>query len=197
MRAIAIICVVAAVGCGSSQGSSDASAGSDTTKHDAGTGSGSGSGSGSDPYATARMKCIAKINALRATESKSPYVEWTSAETCVDGEATSDETTNMPHNAWQTHNDSCKGNGQNECLGQGVAGIESCLQSMWDEKNQADCSGCDACANAYNSSCPNCDFFGTLHGQVCGHYVNLSANYFTMAACGFSSLGGWDAINFK
>jgi len=195
MRALAIACVIAAAACGSSSGSSDAGNGSDTTKHDAGTGS--GSGSGSDPYAQARMKCMAKINALRATESKAPFAEWTSAETCVDGEVTSDEMTMIPHNAWQTHNDTCKGNGQNECEGQGVAGIEACLQSMWDEKNQADCSGCDACANAYNSSCPNCDFFGTMHGQVCGHYVNLSANYFTMAACGFSSLGGWDAINFK
>jgi hypothetical protein len=143
------------------------------------------------------MKCLAKINALRATESKTPYAEWTSAETCVDAEVTSDEMTGMPHHAWQTNNDTCKGNGQNECEGQGPNGVESCLQSMWDEKNQADCSGCDACANAYNSSCPNCDFFGTLHGQVCGHYVNLSANYFSKVACGFSSLGGWDAMNFQ
>ncbi|MEP6862345.1 MAG: hypothetical protein ABJE66_17095 [Deltaproteobacteria bacterium] len=200
MRGIIIAFFAAAVACGSSPGGSDAAGGSgDMTKHDASTGSGSGSGtgSGSDVFATARMKCIAKINALRATESKTAFGEWKSAETCVDGEVTSDEMTGQPHHAWQTNNDSCKGNGQNECEGQGPDGIEACLQSMWNEKDQADCSGCAACANAYNPSCANCDFFGTLHGQVCGHYVNLSANYFTMAACGFSSLGGWDAINFE
>jgi len=191
MRGIVVVFFAAAVACGSSSGSFDASGGSG--QHDAS----SGSGSGSDAFAMARMKCIAKINALRATESKTAYAEWTSAETCVDSEVTSDETSGQAHQAWLSGTYSCNGNGQNECEGQGPTGIESCLQSMWNEKDQADCSGCDACANAYNPNCPNCDFYGTQHGQVCGHYVNLSANYFTMAACGFSSLGGWDAINFE
>ena len=92
---------------------------------------------------------------------------------------------------------SCNGSGQNECLGAGPNGIESCLDSMWDEKNQAGCSGCDACADAYNPSCPKCDFYGSATGDVCGHYVNMSAKSFTRVACGFSSLGGWDAINFQ
>ena len=28
-------------------------------------------------------------------------------------------------------------------------------------------------------------------------HVNMSALYFSEAACGFSSLGGWDVINFR
>jgi hypothetical protein len=100
---------------------------------------------------------------------------------------------NDPHGAFGQ----CGESGQNECLGQGPGGIESCLQQMWNEKDQAGCSGCDACAAAYDPNCPNCDFYGNQTGDVCGHYVNLSAEYFTMAACGFSSLGGWDVIDFK
>jgi hypothetical protein len=145
----------------------------------------------------ARQICIDKINALRATKGLPAYTRWTSAETCVDQQATSDEMNQSPHGAWQSHSYPCNGNGQNECLGQGVAGIEACLDQMWAEGNQPACSGCDACADAYNPSCANCDFYGMATGMVCGHYVNLSAKYFTEAACGFSSLGGWDAINFQ
>jgi hypothetical protein len=68
---------------------------------------------------------------------------------------------------------------------------------MWDEKDQAGCAGCDACADEYNPDCPNCDFYGESTGDVCGHYVNMSANYFTMAACGFSTAGDWAAIDFR
>ncbi|MBK9000746.1 MAG: hypothetical protein IPM35_33915 [Myxococcales bacterium] len=32
--------------------------------------------------------------------------------------------------------------------------------------------------------------------QVLG-YVNMRATWFSMAACGFSSAGGWAAINFQ
>jgi hypothetical protein len=120
-----------------------------------------------------------------------------SVETCVDQEATSDETNGTPHGAWQSGSYPCNGNGQNECLGQGPNGIEGCLDQMWAEKDQPGCAGCDACADAYDPNCPNCDFYGQNTGNVCGHYVNLSAKYFTEAACGFSSLGGWDAINFQ
>ncbi len=152
---------------------------------------------GGDPYAMARQICIDKINALRATKGLPAYGRWTSAETCVDQEATQDEMNGSPHGAWKSGAFSCNGSGQNECLGQGVAGIAACLDSMWAEGQQAACSGCDACADAYNPSCPNCDFYGMATGMVCGHYVNMSAKYFTEAACGFSSLGGWDAINFQ
>jgi len=137
--------------------------------------------------------CIDKINALRATKSLPAYSRWESAEDCVDGQATSDEQANDPHGAFGQ----CGENAQNECLGGGAARIETCLQSMWDEKNLPGCSGCDACADAYDPNCPDCDFYGTETGKACGHYVNMSAKYFHQAACGFSDLGGWAAIDFR
>jgi hypothetical protein len=154
-------------------------------------------GSGSDPNEAARDACVAKINALRATKGLPAYARWKEAESCVDQEATEDEMSGMAHGAWKSKKYSCNGSGQNECLGAGVAGIEGCLDSMWGEKDQAGCAGCDACADAYNPSCPSCDFYGQTTGNVCGHYINMSAKYFTKVACGFSSLGGWDAINFQ
>lgn len=152
--------------------------------------------SAADPYSAARAACIAEINRLRATHGLPAYTAWTGVEACVDGQATSDETSHMPHGRWASNVDSCNGNGQNECLGQGADGIVQCLDSMWAEGEQAECAGCDACSEYYNASCPNCDFSGQATGHVCGHYVNMSAHYLTMAACGFSSLGGWDVINF-
>jgi hypothetical protein len=160
------------------------------------TSDGDGAG-GSDPFEAARTACIDKINSLRATIGLAPYKRWTSAEKCVDEEATADETNNSPHGAWMAGTFSCNGSGQNECLGQGPTGITGCLDQMWAEKDQPGCSGCDACADAFTPNCPNCDFSGTKTGNVCGHYVNMSAKYLTEAACGFSSLGGWDAINFQ
>ena len=106
--------------------------------------------------------------------------------------------TGVAHGAWSSGKfPSCNGSGQNECPGWGADGITACLDSMWSEKDQAGCQGCDACADAYNPNCPNCDFYGQATGDVCGHYVNMSAKYFTKVACGFSSQGGWDAINFS
>jgi len=65
---------------------------------------------------------------------------------------------------------------------------------MWNEKNNPACSGCDACADQawMPPSCPNCDYYG----GPCGHYVNMSALFYSAAASGFSSLGGWDAIDY-
>ncbi len=168
----------------------------------AGNGSSSSSSSsssgGPDPYEAQRQACVDKINALRATKGLPPYERWKEAEPCVDQQATWDEAHNDPHGAWGMKlYPTCNGSGQNECLGQGPNGIEGCLDSMWGEKDQSGCSGCDACADAYNPNCPNCNFYGSMGGDVCGHYVNMSAKYFTRVACGFSSLGGWDAINFQ
>jgi hypothetical protein len=162
--------------------------------HDAGADPGAdlGTDAGEDPNDPHQI-CVTKINALRATKGLTPYTRWKSAETCVDGQATSDEQSGQYHQAFGQ----CSENAQNECLGGGASWIEGCLDSMWAEKDQADCSGCDACAGAYNPNCPNCDFYGTQHGQVCGHYVNMSAKYFSQAACGFSSLGGWSTIDFR
>ncbi|HVY47090.1 MAG TPA: hypothetical protein VHB21_14480 [Minicystis sp.] len=185
-------------GPGSGTSTSSSPQGSGGTGQGAGTPASTGTSTG-DPFEASREACIAHINELRATEGKAAYGRWTSAETCVDQEATQDEMNNSPHGAWLSGQFSCNGNGQNECLGQGTTpdGIVACLDQMWAEKDQAGCAGCDACADAYDPNCPNCDFYGMQTGQVCGHYVNMSANYFTMAACGFSQLGGWDAINFE
>lgn len=149
-------------------------------------------GTGMDPYAALRQICIDKINALRATKGLPPYARRASSEACADGQATADESANSPHSQFGQ----CGESGQNECLGAGPNGIESCLEQMWAEKDQAGCSGCDACNQAYNPNCANCDFYGNNTGDVCGHYVNMSALYFSEAACGFSSLGGWDVIDF-
>jgi hypothetical protein len=177
---------------GASMNQSTASSGTTSTGDAITSSSLSSTSSGGDPYAAARTACINKINELRATKSLPAYGQWTSGETCADQQATSDEQANDPHGAFGM----CGESGQNECLGAGVAGIESCLESMWAEKDQPGCAGCDACNMAYDPKCPNCDFYGMQTGDVCGHYVNMSALYFSEAACGFSSLGGWDVINF-
>jgi hypothetical protein len=175
---------------GSATGGS-ATGGSATGGSATGGSSQGGSGAG-DPYEAARQACIDKINQLRATKNRPPYTRWTSAEACADQQATQDEQNGDPHGAFGQ----CGENAQNECLGGGPGGIESCLDMMWAEKDQPGCAGCDACADAYDPNCPNCDFYGSQTGDVCGHYVNLSANYFSRAACGFSSVGSWAVIDF-
>ena len=154
--------------------------------------SGDGGAGENDPYATERQACIDKINALRATKGRAAYGRWKDAESCVDGQATSDESSSNAHGAFGQ----CNENAQNECLGGGAGNIESCLDMMWAEKDQPGCSGCDACADGYDPNCTNCDFYGDQTGDVCGHYVNMSANFFSEAACGFSDLGGWATIDF-
>lgn len=186
------------VSASSSSSNSGSSSSGNSSSSSGGPGSSSSSSGSSDPYEGARQACVDKINALRASKGLPPYERWKEAESCVDQQATWDEMNNKPHGAWGMQlYPSCNGSGQNECLGQGPNGIEGCLDQMWAEKDQGGCSGCDACADAYNPNCPNCDFYGSQTGDVCGHYVNMSAKYFTRVACGFSSLGGWDAINFQ
>lgn len=177
-------------------GTETGTGGASTTTSSAVTTS-TGTGSGTDPNEAAREICVAKINSLRATKGLPALARWKDAELCVDQQATEDEKSGKAHGAWSSGKDACNGAGQNECLGAGVAGVEGCLDQMWKEKDQAGCAGCDACADAYNPSCPNCDFSGQATGDTCGHYINMSAKYFTKVACGFSSLGGWDAMNFQ
>jgi hypothetical protein len=71
---------------------------------------------------------------------------------------------------------------------------------MWDEQNNANCKGCIGCTQQ-GGNCPNCDFSG-MNGPECGHYVNMSAPYFTSVACGFggaapSSSTGWSVQDFQ
>lgn len=160
------------------------------------TGGASQGGSSGDPHEALHQECIDKINEFRATKGLPPYQRWKEAEPCVDQQATDDEETGKAHGAWINGKfPSCNGSGQNECPGWGIDAIGSCLTSMWAEKDQAGCSGCDSCTG--NSGCENCDFYGNTTGDVCGHYVNMSSKSFSMAACGFSAKGGWSAINFQ
>jgi hypothetical protein len=173
---------------GSSQGGSSQGGSSQGGSSQGGSSQG-GSGGGSND---AHQICVDKINALRATKGLTPLERATDKEACVTTQSTTDEQNNDPHGTFGD----CDEGGQNECLGSGSNGIEGCLDSMWGEKDQAGCSGCDACADGYNPNCPNCDFYGDSTGDVCGHYVNMSAKYFTKVACGFSTAGGWATIDF-
>lgn len=161
-----------------------------------GTSSSGGTGGSVDPFEPYRIACVDNINAHRATKGLPPLARWKEAEPCVDQQASEDAMTGQAHGAWLSGNYDCNGKGQNECPGWGAEGIESCLDSMWSEKDQPGCSGCDQCNESYDPNCPNCDFYGQATGDVCGHYANMIAKYFSKVACGFSSQGGWDAINF-
>ncbi len=164
-----------------------------------------------DGFGAVRSACINEINKLRASKGHAAYALWetSSIDTCVDEQATYDQKHNSAHDAWISNvYPTCNGNAQDECLGYGntVQGIIACLDAMWNERNQPNCSTCDSCnsnqltqqvLNCQNTS--TCDFYGNYGGE-CGHYVNMSADYFTEAACGFSTVGSsqdWSVQNFQ
>jgi hypothetical protein len=210
-----IAAAAACTACSSSSGGGfvqAADAGGDSAR--AGdAGGGDAGGSGDDGFAASRMACINKINALRATVTGmklSPYMleDSPTIDTCVDTQANNDQRAGIPHDSFVNNTPACMwgnamGFAQNECgpgYGTTPAGIEKCLQDMWDESLKPNCAGCVGCT-AFGGACPNCDYSG-MKGYECGHYVNMSAPYFTMVACGFagappSSAGGWSAQNFE
>lgn len=140
-----------------------------------------------------RQLCVDHINKLRATKGLAPYTRWKDAESCVDEEANLDSASNKPHGSFGK----CGEMGQNACPLSSMGEVTNCLDMMWEEKEQAGCSGCDACADERTSSCSNCDFFGKETGDVCGHYVNMSAKYLHQVACGVSDNNKWIIIDFK
>lgn len=166
-----------------------------------------------DGFGPSRTACINKINALRATDTAvklSPYTlqNTDTLNSCVDTQATTDQSKNSAHWSFINNSPSCTwgnatGFAQDECeqgYGTTPAGIEQCLQDMWDESLKPNCAGCVGCT-AFGGNCPNCDYSGSK-GYECGHYVNMSAPYFTMVACGFagaspSSATGWSVQNFE
>lgn len=184
------------------------------TTQDAGTTQDSGGqiqADSSDGFGAARTACINEINKLRATQNHKAYKLWeTSAiDTCVDQQATYDQKANSAHDAWINNKyPTCNGNAQDECLGYGNSPSEvvACLDAMWNEKNQSNCAGCAACNGPTLTqtiincqSTKTCDFYGN-YGSECGHYLNMSADYFTEAACGFSTVGtqqDWATQNFQ
>jgi hypothetical protein len=166
-----------------------------------------------DGFGASRTVCINKINALRATDTAVALQPYTlqntdTLNTCVDTQASTDQSMNSAHYAFINNDPSCtwgnaQGFAQNECeegYGTSPSGIEQCLQDMWDESLKPNCAGCVGCT-AFGGACPNCDYSGTM-GYECGHYVNMSAPYFSMVACGFagaapSSGDGWAVQNFE
>jgi len=199
-------------------GTSTDGATTDTSTHDA-TATDSGVDAGvdtgtitsADGFGAARTACINEINKLRATESHAAYalLETTAIDTCVDEQATYDQKASSAHDAWLSNvYPTCNGNAQDECLGYGTSPAEvvACLDSMWNERLQSNCKNCAACngptltstiINCFSTS--TCDFYGNYGGE-CGHYINMSADYFTEAACGFSTVGtksDWAVQNFQ
>jgi hypothetical protein len=169
-------------------GGADASA---TTGGSTSNSTSASSGAPNDPYAEDRNQTLARINELRATKGLPPYQRWIEGEACADLQAQDDSQTMMPHNAWFTGKFGCDGgSNQNECPGWGGP---PCVDAMWAEQEAPGCSNCDNCPGDHG--CDGCDFYGTLTGDVCGHYENLSATSYSMVACGFG--GGWMVINFK
>jgi hypothetical protein len=169
----------------------------------------------SDGFGVPRTACINTINALRAMQSLEPYtlINTDAIDTCLDQQATNDESLNSPHYSFINDTYPACGyppfNAQDECEGYGSevggpgsgphgtngTGITGCLYDMWAEQYNSNCVGCVGCT-AFGGACPDCDYSGTM-GPECGHYVNMSASYFTMAACGFAtSPGTWATQNF-
>lgn len=111
--------------------------GTSNTSNDAGASSGGsdasgGGGGSSDPYAAARALCVKTINDYRATVSLGPMTDWSSANTCADGQAASDGASGTAHGAFGQ----CKETAQNECPGWGGAiedVVTGCLAAMWAE----------------------------------------------------------------
>ena len=164
-----------------------------------------------DGFGAVRTACINEINKLRTQNGHKAYALWetSSIDQCVDQQATYDQTKDIAHDAWNNNvYPTCNGNAQDECLGYGntVQGIVACLDDMWNERNQSNCSTCDSCNSTQLTqqvfaceNTPTCDFYGK-YGNECGHYLNMSANYFTEAACGFSTKGtsqDWAVQNFQ
>jgi len=202
---------------GSSGTDSGGTKDSGTTQDSGGTKDGGAQDSGGivadsgDGFGAVRTACINEINKLRTQNGHKAYGLWeTSAiDQCVDEQATYDQKANSAHDAWINNKyPTCNGNAQDECLGYGntVQGIVACLDDMWNERNQPNCATCDSCNSTQLTqqvinceSTSTCDFYD-VYGSECGHYLNMSANYFTEAACGFSTVGSnqdWAVQNFK
>lgn len=93
---------------------------------------GTSSGAIDTPSGSAAEICVATINEYRQKKGLAPYARWTEQESCADGEAKSDATTNRAHGAFGK----CQEFAQNECPGwPGPAGtmIPDCLKAMWAE----------------------------------------------------------------
>ena len=126
-----------------------------------------------DHWTDARLQCVERINAFRATEGLAPLEQWSSAEKCADEEAREDARAGESHSAFG----SCDERAQNECPGwpSAEAIVQGCLQGMWDEGP------------------------GEPYSEH-GHYINMSNPGYTRVACGFYETSGgavWGIQNFQ
>jgi hypothetical protein len=194
----------------SSGGSSSGEAGS--TGSSSG-GPGDGGTDAGDGFEASRTACITTINALRAASDAGTLLPYTlkdddTTDTCVDTQATNDQSHNTAHYSFENDAPSCIWGDaasayQNECTGAygtTPAAVEQCIKDMWSEGTRPDCAGCVGCT-APAGGCANCDYYGTK-GYPCGDYVNLSSPLITTVACGFggsqpSSSTGWSVLNFE
>lgn len=91
----------------------------------------------SDPYGDARIRCVDRTNALRATKGLGPIPRLAKAEPCVDGQAKADSESGKPHSAFNACLDQVKWKAaaQNECPGYGSVEdtLTKCLDMMWAE----------------------------------------------------------------
>lgn len=93
---------------------------------------------GNDMYGDARIRCVDRVNELRATKGKGPIPRLASAEPCADGQAKSDSESGKAHGAF----DAClnqvkkwRGVAQNECPNYKSveATLTGCIDAMWKE----------------------------------------------------------------
>lgn len=119
----------------SSAGGASSSAGTSSTSAGSGTG---GVANPGDKYGDARIRCVDRTNALRATKGLGPIPRLASAEPCVDGQAKSDSESGKAHGAFDACLDQVKGwkgVAQNECPNYGSVEdtLTKCLDAMWAE----------------------------------------------------------------
>lgn len=125
-----------------------------------------------DPFAQARIDCVARINALRAGEGLPPYEQWVEAEACADAQAEADATDGAHANFGD-----CDEAAQNTCPGWADldAVLEGCLQAMWDEGP------------------------GDVPEEHV-HYIILSSTEYSRVACGFYQMPSgeiWASQDFQ
>jgi hypothetical protein len=169
MRVSLVVLAVLLAGCGGSGGTGGSG---DTGGGDGGGGGSSSSGSGSGGSSPEQI-CVDTINMYRATLKLPAYTRWTSAESCADGQASSDSQSGTAHGAFGA----CGESAQDECPGwpgPPASMITSCLAQMWAE--------------------------GPGPFAQHGHYDNMSSTSYTQVACGFTTLSDgsvWAAQDFK
>jgi hypothetical protein len=138
--ALMLLCLGLTLSCGDESDGDHGSAGGSNNAGSVdspGGSSNAGSSSVGDVYGDARIRCVDRANALRASIGLSPIPRLASAEPCVDGQAKSDSESGQAHGAFKACLDQVKwtGAGQNECPG--YASVDStlsaCLDMMWAE----------------------------------------------------------------